>query len=92
MAKCIKAELVCPKVKMGSETATQELLPHASFFHILHEQKACYFHLSNVLALVWMNMHPPSLLARSAQNNSGVYPKKVKETWQEIKKIIISTG
>lgn len=49
--------------------------------------KACYFHLSNVLALDWMNMHP---LSQNAQNNSELYAKKVEEIWQKFK-IIIST-
>lgn len=38
-------------------------------------------------------MHMPSLspLAEGVQNNSGIYTKKVKDTSQEIKNIIMGT-
>lgn len=37
-----------------------------------------------------MHMHPSSPLAEGAQNDSGIYTKKVKDTCQEIKNIIMS--
>lgn len=38
-----------------------------------------------------MSMLPLSPLAEGVQNNSGLYTKKVKDTCQEIKNIIVGT-